>query len=100
MKIFSRAFQVAALAAVVSTPAFADRNTEETFDLNSAFGGDAPVVERLDTQAMEETRGRMPLLAIPLAIAGVDIGLMGLFWGIYVPNYSYGGNCTGCYQIN
>lgn len=97
MKTLAKACHVAVLAAVVSAPALADRNTVETIDLNRAFGGDAPALEQLDTLAMEETRGRLPLLAIPLAIAGVDIGLMGLFWGIYVPNYGGGGSCIACY---
>lgn len=99
MKKLAKACQLAALATVLSAPAFADRNTLEMSDLDRAFGGDAPVFEQLDAQAMEETRGRMPLLAIPLALAGVDIGLMGLFWGIYVPNYGGGGYCTGCFQM-
>lgn len=99
MKKLAKASQIAALAALVSAPAFASGNAEEPVDLDSAFGGDIPVLERLDTQAMEDTRGRLPLLAIPLAIAGVDIGLMGLYWGIYVPTYGGTGNCTGCYQI-
>jgi len=99
MKKLAKASQAAALAALVSVPAFASGNAEEPVDLNRAFGGDAPVLERLDTPAMEDTRGRLSFLAIPLAIAGVDIGLMGLYWGIYVPTYGGTGSCTGCYQV-
>ncbi|MEQ8514372.1 MAG: hypothetical protein RIC38_02085 [Chromatocurvus sp.] len=98
MKIIANACQAAVLAALVAAPAFADRDgvAEPGVDLNRAFGGDAPALEQLDAITMEETRGRLPLLAIPLAIAGVDIGLMGLYWGIYVPSYGGGGGCTSC----
>lgn len=96
MKSIAHICQAAVLAAIVAAPAFADRDATAPIDLDRAFGGDAPALERLESSAMEETRGRFPLMAIPLAIAGVDIGLMGLYWGIYVPNYGGGGACTSC----
>lgn len=96
MKTLANAFHAAVLAAVVAAPALAGDDTSDAVDLDAAFAGSAPVMETLDTSAMEETRGRLPLLAVPLAIAGVDIGLAALYWGVYVPHYSGGGTCTGC----
>lgn len=99
MKTIASACQAAVLAVLVAAPALAEPGPAEPLDLGAAFAGDVPPLERLDTQALEETRGRLPLLAIPLAIAGVDIGLMGLYWGIYVPNYGGGGVCSGCSNV-
>lgn len=99
MKTIANACHAALLAALVAAPALAEREQTAPLDLDTAFGGDAPSLERLDPQALEETRGRLPLLAVPLAIAGVDIGLMGLYWGIYVPNYGGGGSCFGCSNV-
>lgn len=96
MKTLANACQAAVLAAVVAAPALAGEDASDAVDLDAAFAGSAPVMESLDTSAMEETRGRLPLLAVPLAIAGVDIGLAALYWGVYVPHYSGGGACTGC----
>ena len=48
---------------------------------------DLPMNE-LDPFAMESTRGGLGPLAIALGIAGVDLALMGFFWGVYVPYYA------------
>jgi len=48
---------------------------------------DLPINE-LDPIAMESTRGGLAPLAIALGIAGVDLALMGFFWGVYVPYYA------------
>ena len=48
---------------------------------------DLPINE-LDPIAMESTRGGLGPLAIALGIAGVDLALMGFFWGVYVPYYA------------
>lgn len=96
MKSILNSCQAAVLTAIIATPAFADGVGSEAFDVDAAFGGKAPALTSLDSQAMEATRGRLPLLAIPLTIAGVDIGLSAFFWGVYVPNYGSVGSCTGC----
>ena len=44
--------------------------------------------EPLDAVAMESTRGGIGPLAIALGVAGIDIALMGFFWGVYVPYYA------------
>ena len=48
---------------------------------------DLPINE-LDPIAMESTRGGLGPLAIALGIAGVDLALMGFFWGVYIPYYA------------
>ena len=45
-------------------------------------------MNELDPIAMESTRGGLGPLAIALGIAGVDLALMGFFWGVYVPYYA------------
>ena len=45
-------------------------------------------INELDPIAMESTRGGLGPLAIALGIAGVDLALMGFFWGVYVPYYA------------
>ena len=97
MKAIASVCQATVLATLVAMPVFADRDRAEPADLGSAFAGGTPVVEQLDMQAMEETRGRLPLLGIPLAITALDVTLMGFFWGIYVPYYGGGGTCNSCY---
>ena len=51
---------------------------------------------------LEDATGRIAPLYLALSIAGVDLALMGFFWGVYVPNYGGGGSCAGCNdaQIN
>jgi hypothetical protein len=60
-----------------------------------AFGSAHAAVESLDAAQAEQTRGR--LLPLVLSIAGVDLALAGLFWGVYVPRYApQTGACTAC----
>lgn len=51
----------------------------------------------LDEAAMADSRGQMaPLIGVVAGIAGLDLALMGFYWGYYVPTVSGGGSCTGC----
>ncbi len=51
---------------------------------------DLPIND-LDPLAMESTRGGIAPLAIALGVAGVDLALMGFFWGVYLPYYAPSG---------
>ena len=42
----------------------------------------------LDVVQMEMLRGGLAPLGIALGIAGLDLALMGFYWGVYVPYYS------------
>jgi hypothetical protein len=84
------------LAGVLAAPAWATPEAEVGLDVQQAFAGATDAIEVLDREEMMSTEGRFPLMAIPLAIAGVDIGLMALYWGVYVPNYGGGGLCNNC----
>ena len=68
--------------------------------LVSAFAGDASLEQArpLDEQAMIENRGEMaPLIGVVAGIAGLDLALMGFYWGYYIPTVSSGGgSCSGC----
>jgi hypothetical protein len=37
---------------------------------------------------METLRGGFAPLGVALGIAGIDLALMGFYWGVYVPYYS------------
>lgn len=73
-----------------------------------AFGGTAVSgVELLDTADLQDTRGRLlPLLGSigPIAtIVGIDLALIGAFWGVYVPTYAptagAAGTCFACDNV-
>lgn len=49
---------------------------------------DIDAIERLDPIAMEATRAGLVPLALALSIGGIDLALMGFFWGVYVPYYA------------
>ena len=42
----------------------------------------------LDVVQMETLRGGFAPLGVALGIAGIDLALMGFYWGVYVPYYS------------
>jgi hypothetical protein len=96
MKTFNRICGLSLLAGVLAAPTWAVQDADVTLDVQQAFAGEAGAIDVLDREEMTSTEGRFPLMAIPLAIAGVDIGLMGLYWGVYVPNYGGGGLCNHC----
>ncbi len=90
------------LATVVAQPALAGVQTSGPGSdaVAAAFSGSdempASLVVMGDAE-MASTRGRFaPLLGVVLGIAGVDIALMGFYWGVYVPRYA---EQTGSYQI-
>lgn len=56
--------------------------------------GPAADLQVLDAQGMAETRGR--LLPWIVGIAGLDLALIGAFWGVYVPTYGAGYGCSFC----
>lgn len=51
---------------------------------------DLPIND-LDPIAQESIRGGLAPLAIALGVAGVDLALMGFFWGVYLPYYAPSG---------
>lgn len=102
MKKLSSITASLALAAIVSQSAAA--NTGIGYDdgswVSAAFGG-ADVVasgaEVLSPDALAASDGKVAPLFLAMSIAGVDLALMGMYWGIYVPYYSGGGGaCSGC----
>lgn len=68
--------------------------------LTASFADNAALqqAQPLDEAAMVESRGQMaPLIGVVAGIAGLDLALMGFYWGYYVPTISsFGGACTGC----
>ncbi|MFU8765839.1 MAG: hypothetical protein ACNA7T_15015, partial [Haliea sp.] len=86
-----------ALAALISQPLVAGAASPVAEDeawVNSAFGGASSMpsgVEMLSGAEMEDATGRLAPLFLTFAIAGFDVALMGLYWGVYVPHYSGGG---------
>ena len=91
-----------ALAALVSQPLVASAApaaADEGAWVNSAFGGLGPITsgaEMLTDTELESATGRIAPLTFAFAVATFDLTLMGLYWGVYVPNYGGGGSCSGC----
>lgn len=91
-----------ALASFVSLPAFAGGLTTSSAD---ALAGDAFSLEAgapgemdfLSEQEMAETKGELAFLVA--AIVGIDLALIGTFWGVYVP-IAGGGSCLNCNLAN
>lgn len=89
-----------ALAALISQPlvvSAASPIADDAAWVTSAFGSAVSIpsgAEMLSSTEMEEATGRFAPLFLTFAIAGFDVALMGLYWGVYVPNYS-GGACVG-----
>ena len=87
-----------ALASFVSLPAFAGglpANSAANFagDAFSLESGTTEQVDFLSEREMEETKGELAFLIA--AIVGVDLALIGTFWGVYVPTAGAGG-CVNC----
>ncbi|MEQ9462439.1 MAG: hypothetical protein RJQ10_02165 [Haliea sp.] len=97
-----------ALATLVCQPLAAGTTPAATADtvwVNSAFGDASALAsgaQMLTGAELESATGRIAPLYLALSIAGVDLALMGFFWGVYVPHYGGGGSCAGCNdaQIN
>lgn len=90
-----------ALAALVSQPLIASAApaADDGAWVNSAFGGLSPIssgAEMLTDTELESATGRIAPLTFAFAVATFDLTLMGLYWGVYVPNYGGGGSCSGC----
>lgn len=92
-----------ALAALISQPlsaAAAPITADDAAWVNDAFGGVSSMpsgAEILTGAELEDATGRLAPLVLTFAIAGFDVALMGLYWGVYVPHYSGGGGCvSGC----
>lgn len=83
-----------ALTAVVTQPAFAGEPAPAEATLAAAFGGSTAAVEVLDYEQMAQTEGKLAPLLLPLTIVGVDLALIGAFWGVYIPYIS--GDCSYC----
>jgi hypothetical protein len=90
-----------ALAALVSQSVVANATVgyDDAAWVSAAFGGTDVVAsgaEVLSPDALAESNGKVAPLILAFSIAGVDLALMGMFWGVYVPNYGGGGFCSGC----
>lgn len=89
-----------ALAAVILNPAAASAApTGDAYWMASAFGSSESTLEgaaSLSTQDLEASTGRWAPLALALGIAGVDLALISVYWGIYLPTYGGGGSCAVC----
>ncbi|MBM70688.1 MAG: hypothetical protein CME43_14565 [Haliea sp.] len=89
-----------ALAAVILNPAVASAGpASDTPWMASAFGSAEATLEgatALSTQELEASTGRWAPLALALGIAGVDLALISVYWGIYLPTYGGGGSCAVC----
>ena len=73
---------VASLSAVGASP-----DTKEKFGFDQAQMLDNQH-QPLDVVQMESLRGGLAPLGIALGIAGLDLALMGFYWGVYVPYYA------------
>jgi hypothetical protein len=97
MKHFINSCRALALATLVAQPALAGDRPAPADTLAAAFGDTAGMaVARLDAATMDSTRGRLAPLLLPLSIAGLDLALIGAFWGVYLPNYVFTDRCSGC----
>jgi hypothetical protein len=89
-----------ALAAVILNPAAASAGTTGDAPwMASAFGSSDSALEgatALSAQDLEASTGRWAPLALALGIAGVDLALISVYWGIYLPTYGGGGSCAVC----
>ena len=102
MKTLKTFVNAVALASLVSLPAFAGGFTAEPASamVDDAFSledGSAGQVDFLSEQEMSDTKGELAFLVA--AIVGIDLALIGAFWGVYVPNYGAGG-CLKCNDKN
>jgi len=98
MKTLKTLLHAATLASFVSLPAFAGGLTPNPGAAlaDDAFSLQAGAVEQIDflsEQEMADTKGELAFLVA--AIVGVDLALIGTFWGVYVPTYGAGG-CLNC----
>ncbi len=79
---------------------FAQAGSQTEADLvASAFAHptpDAAQVDILTESELAATRGKLGPLALVAAIGGLDLALIGVYWGVYVPHYGGGGSCSGC----
>ncbi|MDP4651609.1 MAG: hypothetical protein NWR12_04040 [Haliea sp.] len=65
--------------------------------LADAFGSSNVALEgatNLSPLELESSTGRVAPLAFAFMVAGFDVALIGVYWGVYVP--MYGGGCTVC----
>ena len=102
MKTFKTLVNAVALASLVSMPAFAGGFTPQPGSsmVDDAFSlkeGSAGQVDFLSEQEMSDTKGELAFLVA--AIVGIDLALIGAFWGVYVPSYGTGG-CLKCSNKN
>jgi hypothetical protein len=98
MNSLKKIVHATALASLVSLPAFAGDLTAnssgtlagEAFSLEVGGAGE---IDFLSEQEMVDTKGELAFLVA--AIVGIDLALIGTFWGVYVPNAG-GGSCLNC----
>jgi hypothetical protein len=76
---------------VLAGPEFAEPDATA---VAAAFAGSDELpssLALLSDAEMAATEGRFAPLGLALAIASVDIALIGVFWGVYVPYYGSSG---------
>ena len=101
MKTLKDLLQATVLASLVSLPAFAGGTISGSPGTpgslaTAAFAAEAGVTDNIDLlseREMSETKGELAFLVA--AIVGVDLALIGAFWGVYVPNAG-AGTCLNC----
>ena len=96
MKNITRALTTAVLLGTVTT------GVQAAGVYSGAIEPDATLQLRelprqLDPIEVETTRAGLGPLALVLGIASFDLALMGVYWGVYVPNY---GNQKAAFNTN
>lgn len=98
MNTLKNVLHATVLASFVSLPAFAGGLSTSSAgslagDSFAMEAGTADKIDFLSEQEMTETKGELAFLIA--AIVGIDLALIGTFWGVYAP-YAGAGSCLNC----
>lgn len=104
MKTLSAMTSSVALAALLFNPlaSAAVPSTDEAW-VADAFGSSSVAVDgttHLSALELEASTGRIAPLAFAFMVAGVDVALIGVYWGVYLPIYGGGGGGGSCAVCN
>lgn len=83
MKTLGKTLMIAGLLNAVTMTAHAATTVDD-----GAIKPRMPTFETIDPLLLEVNRGGLAPLALALGIASVDLALIGVYWGIYVPYYT------------
>lgn len=84
MKFTKRLLLGLAFCGLLQQPAMAaDVGRLDSFASYALEGPQAGGLTPLEAATMADTQGQ--IWALPLAIASIDMALMGFFWGVYIP---------------